>query len=569
MSSSFGSSVGIPAGSESRPGRSPNTRRLPGGPYALPHLLEQSASVAPERLAVESKMGTLTYRELNERSNRLAHVLRQHGVGTGDRVGFLLPKTPEAVVAVYGIMKSGAAYVPLDPAAPDARTAFIVGNCAMKALVTSRKGLQGLADFADGWSMEVAVLVDGDGTPGPGGLRTLGWSDIEEGAADPPDSGVIEQDLAYILYTSGSTGEPKGVMISHRAALTFAAWAGDTIGVTARDRLSQHAPMHFDLSTFDMFAAARAGATLVLVPRSLSVFPRSLADFIETQGITIWYSVPSILTQMLLHGELGRHGFERLRAVIFAGEVFPTKYLRRLMEAIPHAEYHNWYGPTETNVCTWYRVDDLPADQTEPIPIGRACANSEVFAVTDEGRLAGVGEEGELYVRGPTLMEGYWGLPERTRTVLVPHPLGGHGARPVYRTGDLVKLDSDGDYRFLGRRDNMIKSRGYRIELGEIETALYSHEDVVEAAVLAIPDEEIGNVIKAVVVLRGGCGIGSPELEYHCAQKIPRYMVPGIIELRDTLPKTSTGKVDRPFLVRQHVEAAEPATNQETSERGQ
>ncbi|HWU39041.1 MAG TPA: AMP-binding protein, partial [Candidatus Acidoferrum sp.] len=209
----------------------------------------------------------------------------------------------------------------------------------------------------------------------------------------------------------------------------------------------------------------------------------------------------------------------------------------------------------ETNVCTFYPVTDVPADSSEPFPIGRACANTEVCVVTERNELARRGEVGELYVRGPSLMKGYWGDPEKTKRVLVSHPVPSPlGEEIVYRTGDLVIQAPDGNYVFLGRRDNMIKSRGYRIELGEIESALYSHPEVEEAAVIGIPDEEIGNQIKAVVVIRNPTESAEGDLRSFCAERIPKYMIPGIVEFRSALPKTSTGKIDKTRLRQEHLE---------------
>jgi amino acid adenylation domain-containing protein len=343
-------------------------------------------------------------------------------------------------------------------------------------------------------------------------------------------------------------------MISHRASLTFVSWACATFGLQATDRVSSHAPLHFDLSIFDLFATIKAGGTVVLVPEELSIFPVNLADFIEEQRIAVWYSVPSVLTRLVLHGELKRHRFSALHTVLFAGEVFPLKYLRQLTALLPHPRYFNLYGPTETNVCTYYPVSELPPEWTEPLPIGRACANTDTFAVTDQGTIASAGEVGELYVRGPTLAKGYWGLPERSKEVFVANPI-----RPVlweekvYRTGDLVRVLADGNYLFLGRRDNMIKSRGFRIELGEIEAVLYRHPAIEEAAAIPVPDELAGNLIKAIIVTRPGQTPTRGDLEHFCAERLPRYMVPSMIEYAASLPKTSTGKIDRPLLIKEHA----------------
>jgi acyl-coenzyme A synthetase/AMP-(fatty) acid ligase len=242
-----------------------------------------------------------------------------------------------------------------------------------------------------------------------------------------------------------------------------------------------------------------------------------------------------------------RHGdLPDLRTVLFAGEVFPTGFLRSLMEYLPHASFFNLYGPTETNVCTYFQVGPIPETQIEPVPIGEAIDGVEVFGVTDRGTIARPGEVGELYVRGPTVMQGYWGDEDRTKRSLVPDPRGTGFDAPVYRTGDLVRQGPDGNYRLLGRRDHQIKSRGYRIELGDIESALFGHPAVVECAVVALPDPLVTNRIVAFAATKEP--VSQRELARFCGERLPRYMVPEQIELMASLPKTSTGKVDRQAL---------------------
>jgi acyl-coenzyme A synthetase/AMP-(fatty) acid ligase len=232
-----------------------------------------------------------------------------------------------------------------------------------------------------------------------------------------------------------------------------------------------------------------------------------------------------------------------LRTILFAGEVFPTKYLHRLMGLLPDARFANLYGPTETNVCTWYEVPQFGEEPPDSIPIGKAISGVDVFAVTDDGRVAVADEVGELCVSGPTVMQGYWGDPERTASALQ----GDASGAPVYRTGDLVRLDDDGNWSYLGRRDEQIKSRGYRIELGEIEVVLNSHPDVVECAVVAVADEIVTNRIKAFVVT--SVPVSEEELVNFCLDRLPRYMIPEFFEFRDELPKSSTGKIARKALV--------------------
>ncbi|MDP9360616.1 MAG: amino acid adenylation domain-containing protein [Acidobacteriota bacterium] len=461
----------------------------------LHELLEISAQRHPHRQAVVDRRGSCTYEELDERSSALAQTLRDRGVRKGDRVGILLPKSIDTVVAIFGVLKAGAAYVPLDSFAPRMRLRFMIEDCAMKALISTAAKWRELDS-----SVPCIEVQDNRVIPS---------------AARVP---LHEEDLAYILYTSGSTGTPKGVTISHRASLTFVNWAHGAFHLTETDRVSSHAPFHFDLSIFDIFSAIKAGAAVILVPPELSVFPLDLATFIDEQRVSVWYSVPSILIQLATHGDLRRFRFENLRAILFAGEVFPVRFLRELMKQIPHPEYFNLYGPTEVNVVTWYRVG---SEIMEEIPIGKAIDGVEVFVV-----------DGELVVRGPCVMSGYWGdsaPPQR-----------------VYHTGDMVRQLPDGNFLFLGRHDNMVKRRGYRIALEEIESTLSAHPDVAEVAVVAAPDEENGAILKAFIGSR--TGVSAAGLERFCAERIPRYMIPDIFEFRASLPKTSTGKTDRSLL---------------------
>jgi acyl-coenzyme A synthetase/AMP-(fatty) acid ligase len=282
------------------------------------------------------------------------------------------------------------------------------------------------------------------------------------------------------------------------------------------------------------------------------VFPVRLVQLLQEERITVTYLVPSILSMMVNYGKLYAHDLSKLRIILFAGEVFPIKYLRELVAAIPQAEYYNLYGPTETNVCTYYKVQprDLEPERTQPVPIGIACENMEVFAVGDDGQLVTEkGKEGELWARGSCVAQGYWGDAEKTARNFVRNTHQPFYEETAYRTGDIVTLHEDGiNWVYIGRRDHMIKSRGYRIELGEIEAAFYSHKGVKEVAAVAIPDDIVGNRIKAFVVPMDHNGLTVKELESHAAQKLPRYMVPESIEFRDELPKTSTGKINRPLL---------------------
>ena len=517
--------------------------------YLLHQLLERSAVTHGTRTAVVDGERRITYAELEARANQLAHLLLSNGIQRGDRVGLHLDKSIEALVGIYGALKAGAAYVPLDPQAPVARVGYIAANCGIRVLVTASSKRSRWCDLVDAApDIELLVVLDEPAPPADPSLAAsiLGTERLDGHPSTSPDVTLIDLDLAYILYTSGSTGEPKGVKLSHLNALSFVNWAGDEFGISADDRLSSHSPLHFDLSVFDLFAAARSGAAVFLVPPGASVFPAEIKRFIEAHEITVWYSVPSVLSALVLRGGLELGCLPRLRTILFAGEVFPTKYLRQLMAALPHVRFANLYGPTETNVCTWYEVPALADGDDSPIPIGRAITNVDCIVVGDDGRLLPPGEVGELLVRGTTVMQGYWADPERTDRGLVANPRDAGSLDRAYRTGDLVVDEGDGVFSFLGRRDSQIKSRGYRIELGDIEAALYSHPGVLECGVVPVPDEVFTNRIKAFVVARDG--LDDKQLARHCADRIPKYMIPEIWEFRDTLAKTPTGKLDRQAL---------------------
>ncbi len=546
----------------------------------LPQLLSESAARFPHNQVARFQGKSLSYARLEALTNQVARTLADQGVLPGDRVGIYLHKSFASLIAVFGILKAGAVYVPLDPRAPARRLAAIIEDCGVRVLLSAenkRKSLAALVQVQMGLEIVLMIGEGGERDPantpdsaGNGALQTAGaargqssmagisvlpWRSIQ--ARDPgpvPDPGSAETDLAYILYTSGSTGRPKGVMISHRTIFTFIDWCRQTFQLTPQDRATSHAPLHFDLSTFDIFVTVQAGGTIVLIPESTSVFPYQLAKLLAEEQVSVIYMVPSSLSLMVSHGKLAEHDWPAMRLILFAGEVFPIKFLRQLVEHVPGADFYNLYGPTETNVCTYYRVrpQDLDPRETRPVPIGVACENMEVFALDAQGkRVSSPGQTGELWVAGPGVAQGYWGDPQRTAERFVPHPLQESSTEVVYRTGDRVLLDEHGlNWRFVGRSDQMIKSRGYRIELGEIEAALYAHAGVKEAAVIAVPDELVGSRLKAFVVPAPGTELAAAQLQQHCRELLPAYMVPETVTILEVLPKTSTGKVNRLELIR-------------------
>src|SRR6266478_1270703 len=506
----------------------------------LHQLLDVSASRFPDNIAIEeSEGGSLCYSDLAHLSDRLRDRLREMGVGVGDRAGICMRKSADAVASIFGIMKAGAAYVPTDPTAPASRNAFIFHNCAVKVVIVESRLADRLGEeFKQLAFAPAMIVIDGVGAGVPL-IKALDRLDTTSPAPSVPTAVPDPSRLAYILYTSGSTGQPKGVMLSHVNGACFIDWCSDVLQPNEEDRFSSHAPFHFDLSILDIYVSLKHGATLVLVEEQLGKDPARLAPWIAQKKITIWYSAPSILSLLAQFGKLEQHNYSSLRLVLFAGEVFPIKYLKLLKSLWPHPRYFNLYGPTETNVCTFYEVARLiPESQTEPVPIGKACPHCQPLVVDEVGSEVAAGAEGELCIAGPSVLEGYWNLPENTAKAFLP----GRDTR-WYRTGDIVVELPDGNYKFLGRRDRMIKKRGYRIELGEIEAALYRHPAIKEAAVLAFPDDD-GVPIKAFTSTRNGSTLSIIELKKFCSQNLPLYMVPDLFCSLESLPKTSTDKID-------------------------
>lgn len=529
--------------------------------YLLQQLLTEAAARQPQRPAVASDGHQLTYQELDRLSNKVARALLRLGAAPGDRVGVLGPKSAASVLGIYGALKAGTCYVPLDQKAPAERLSHIIRDSGAAVILADGARTSQAAALADALPKQPGAVVVGipsrpdreqaAGVPADG-AAIVPWDRVAGESEEPlPEERVVETDLAYILYTSGSTGTPKGVAISHRSSLTFVDWAAAAAGLREQDRVTSPAPLHFDLSVFDVFSSCRAAACLTVLPDGAATFPISIARWLEANRISVWYSVPSVLALLASHGSLHRFDLSDLRVVIFAGEVFPPKHLARLLAELPHPRYLNWYGPTETNVCTAFEVPAGWADD-RPAPIGKACANTEVFAVTTDGRrVTGPGEEGELYVRGPCLMHGYWKQPAKSGEALVSNPFRAGYNETVYRTGDLVTLDPAANYVFLGRRDSMTKIRGYRVELGEVEATLYRHPAIREAAVLPVPDELLGSRLRAVVSADGAGNLTREIVLDHCRQWLPSYMLPDMVEFREELPRTSTGKVDRAGLARE------------------
>ncbi|MCC7140555.1 MAG: amino acid adenylation domain-containing protein [Candidatus Eisenbacteria bacterium] len=502
--------------------------------------LSASAKRRPDHTAIEDPgRGEITYAALDALTDRIRDRLRALGVTPGDRVGLCLRKSIDSVAVIFGAQKCGAVHVPVDSTGPGERIAYIFRDCAVRVAVVERERAEELrALLPEQTALLVLDLSDADPSADLPIVRALDLAGAapSTGASHPSNP----DDLAYILYTSGSTGLPKGVMLTQRNACVFVDWCSDTFAPRDDDRFSSHAPFHFDLSVLDIYLPLKHGATLVLISEQVGKDPVGMAALIAERRLTCWYSAPSILSLLCQFGHLERRDYSSLRLILFAGEVFPVRYLRELMGLIPAPRYWNLYGPTETNVCTAYEIPkSFPEDRTDPFPIGQACAHYAARVVDTDGRNVPRGSEGELWIGGSGVMQGYWNLPERNADVFRVD----EGGATWYRTGDVVIDPGDGEFIFRGRRDRMVKKRGYRIELGEIESGLIRHPSVREAAVIATTDADGGVRIRAFL----GAGeekLSIIKLKQFCAEHLLAYMIPDEFTVLPTLPKTSTDKTD-------------------------
>jgi len=495
------------------------------------------AHETPDAVALRMGDRTVSYAALSSMAQRVARELENQGIVEGDRVAFQLGKTPETIAVLLGILLAKAAYVPIDSRAPAERVAKILLDCTPRALVIS----PALLDKLEAARPDVVALVprhyclQGE-HPKAHLLDTSAGSGVcASGAANP-------ESPAYILYTSGTTGKPKGVELCHRAACAFVDWAIQAFSLNAYYRFVNIAPLSFDLSIFDLFAAFAVGAQVALVGPEMLLFPRELVDRLVQWETNIIYSVPSTLQLLTASDQANGLRLSKLQRVLYAGEPFPIPGLIKAMRALPQAQFYNLFGPTETNVHCFYCVDHIPDETDTAVPIGNACAHLEVELRDDTGQLVKTGEPGELCVAGPALMTGYFGDRDGTARTFWSEARSGD-CRQFYRTGDYARRDERGRYWFLGRRDRMVKRRGYRVELGEIDSVLLKHSAVSEAATYA---ERVGEEtrVHAVVALKSGCSVSPLMLKAHTGTLLPPYLVPDTVSITDLFPRTLTGKVD-------------------------
>lgn len=530
----------------------------------LQDLLSSAAAKHPSKIAVADSLHSISYSELEVIAKELAANLLNFDIGSSSLVLIYAEKTIATIAAIYGVLHAGGAYVPLDPTAPLNRQCFIARDARSRFLIADELGAARALEIAKTSEIPVLILFDRKlrTTSKYGEWRIHYISSLREFQSSYPSSADEHTLPAYVLYTSGSTGRPKGVVLSHRNAECFVNWATDYFDLNETDVLASYAPLYFDMSIFDIFSAAKACATVCLIPKGISQFPTSLGKYINKKGITTWYSVPSALVDLIRSQEFvcGIRG--TLRRILYAGEPFPIIHLRKLANALPNVSIFNLYGPTEANVITYYRIDSLRDLQSTSIPIGIPCPYAEILIVDGKQVVTEVGQVGELIVRGDSLMLEYFNMAEQTTKAIRPLELENPESPPYYHTGDLVEILEGGNYRFIARIDRLAKVNGYRVEMGEIENVAMELSAVEECVCLA-HKAPLGKMTLVAFVVILDDSFGMDRIRDHLKNKLPGYMIPKLIIPLEALPRMATGKCDHNGLA---VIAAERCNLGESSE---
>ena len=506
-------------------------------PHTLADLAPRAAEANAGGLAIRCGSHDLDFAGLERQSRQLADALIDLGVRRGDRVGIYLRKSIESMVTVHGTLRAGAAYVPLDANVPPTVTRSLIDDCEIDVLVSHQQLAAAVEKVAGAGARLRAVVGVEDVAIEADSMR---WSDVLTRDVRDELPQVTGDDLAYVMYTSGSTGLPKGIMHTHASGLRYAELAAATYGLQPADRLANIAPLHFDQSTFEMFAAPLARASVLMVTEPYLKLPASLTQLIQDERPTVWYSVPFALIQLLVHGAIEQRDLSSLRWVLFGGESFPLSKLRELMHHLPNATFSNVYGPAEVNQCTFQHFHEVP--DSEPLSIGRPWADTEVLIVDGDRNVVAPGVEGELLVRTTTMMRGYWRRGDLDREAFVDRPMPDGTVARYYATGDRVREREDGSMVFLGRLDRQVKVRGHRVELAAVEAAIMQIEGVVSASVVDVVASNTNELVAAVVLRNGACS--ADTIRRSLTTLLPTYAIPARVLEFDALPLTASGKVD-------------------------
>ena len=508
-----------------------DTERGYSSDKCIHELFEKQVEKTPDAIALVFEDQQLTYRELNNRANQLGHYLQKLGVGPEVLVGVCVERSIEMIVGLLGILKAGGAYVPLDPSYPKERLAFMLQDAAAKLIVAHERLLEDLPEQS-----AVRVCLDRD------------WVEIEQESVENSQRLVTAESLAYVVYTSGSTGQPKGVAVEHRQLINYLESIIERLELTSQRSFATVSTLAADLGNTVIFSSLCTGAALHLISRDRVADAEAMADYFNRHAIDCLKIVPSHLAalQSVSHPErvLPR------QLLILGGEASDVDWVKRLATLAPSCRIVNHYGPTETTVGVMtYAVekDSLPGGLPH-LPLGRPIANTQIYILDQYLAPVPIGVVGEIYIGGIGLARGYLNQPELTAEKFIYHSFSGEPARRLYKTGDQARYLPDGNIEFLGRIDNQVKIRGYRIELGEIESVLGQHPTVQSSLVVVREDEPGDKRLVGYVVARPEVSFDASEVRQYLKHKLPEYMIPSNFALLDELPLTPSGKVDRRAL---------------------
>ena len=482
-----------------------------------------------EKIAIIDNESKLTFNELEKYAKELSSLINSKINVLNQPIGIFLPKGANSIIAFLGTLYSGNFYVPLDIESPQKRLETIINNLEPKIIITTKKYLEIL--LLQKFDKNKILLIDEIFNKKITYNNKLILQNLEN---------IIDADPVYTIYTSGSTGTPKGVVISHRGVIDYIDWAVNCFNINSDTIIGNQAPFYFDNSTLDIYLCLATGATLVIIPKNLFIFPVKLLEYIKEKEINFIFWVPSVLTNISNIKLLDKVDVNCLKKILFAGEVMPMKHLNYWRKRLKNSFFANLYGPTEITVdCTYYIVDKDFHDD-ESLPIGMPCRNSDIFILNKDDKKTDVNEKGELCVRGSSLALGYWNNFKKTTEVFTQNPLNKNYPDKIYRTGDIVYKDKEGLIIFVGRRDLQIKHQGYRIELGEIENAVLSISQIDNACV--IYDDEGKNI---VLFYESKDTIAPIEIRKELIKYLPKHMLPTVFIKLDKLPKNPNGKIDR------------------------
>ena len=503
--------------------------------------LELSAERFPNKTALVCGSRRLSYRELEEHANRLAHSLVNEGIKRGDRVAVYLENTVEAVVAIFAILKAGGVFLVVNSTTKAEKLLFILNNCRARGFVLPAEKLQDLQQrMGDAAYLDCLWIPDGAAVAELQSFKRLVMIDAVLGDSGLPGTPLpkkcIDIDLAALIYTSGSTGRPKGVMLTHLNIVSAATSITNYLENTQDDIIINLLPLAFDYGLYQVLMAFKVGATVVL--EKSFAYPHTVIETILREKVTGLPIVPTI-SAVLLQLDLSEFKFPSLRYITNTAAALPTDHILRLRKLFPRVKIYSMYGLTECK-----RVSYLPPDQLDirPTSVGRGMPNEEVYVVDEHGQRVPPNVVGELVVRGANVMKGYWELSAVTAERLRPGPLPNE---MVLYTGDLFWMDEEGYLYFFGRKDDIIKTRGEKVSPKEVEDVLYALPGIAEAAVIGIPDEVLGQSIRAVIARREGSQVTEQDVLRHCAARLENFMVPKSVIFLDSLPKTATGKINK------------------------